>query len=79
MDADINAVNHHWVIAVDIILTVELVKYFFSCIVRSVRDDIITPFDRTENISAFLSIQNSWALDRHDFFVRVRANEQCVD
>ena len=75
MDANINAVDHHWVIAMDIILAVELVEYFFSCIVRSVRDDIITPLDRTKNISAFLSVQNSWALDGHDFLVRIWAND----
>ena len=74
MDANINAVDHHWVIAVDIILAVELIEYFFSCIVRSVRDDIITPLDRTENISAFLSVQNSWALDGLNFLVRIWAN-----
>ena len=74
MDANINAVDHHWVIAMDIILAVELVEYFFSCIVRSVRDDIITPLDRTENISAFLSVQNSWALDGLNFLVRIWAN-----
>ena len=74
MDANINAIDHHWVIAMDIILAVELVEYFFSCIVRSVRDDIITPLDRTENISAFLSVQNSWALDGLNFLVRIWAN-----
>ena len=74
MDANINTVDHHWVIAVNIILAVELIEYFFSCIVRSVRDDIITPFDRSENIGAFLSVQNSWALDGHNFFVRIRTN-----
>ena len=74
MDANINAVDHHWVIAMDIILAVELIEYFFSCIVRSVRDDIITPLDRTENISAFLSVQNSWALDGLNFLVRIWAN-----
>ena len=74
MDADIDAVDHHRVISMDIILTVKLVKYFFICIVRSVSDDIITPFDRTENIGAFLSVQNSWALNGHNFFVRIWAN-----
>ena len=74
MDANINAVDHYWVIAMDIILAVELIEYFFSCIVRSVRDDIITPLDRTENISAFLSVQNSWALDGLNFLVRIWAN-----
>ena len=75
MDADINTVYHHWVIAVNIILAVKLIEYFFSCIVRSVRDDIITPFDRSENIGAFLSVQNSRALYSHNFFVRVGAND----
>ena len=79
MDADINTVDHHWVITMDIILAIELIKHFFSSIIRSVRNDIITPLDCTENIGAFLSVQNSWTLDGHNFFVRIGANNKCVN
>ena len=74
MDADIHTVDHHRVITMDIKLAVKLVKYFFSGVVRSVSDDIISPFYRTENIGAFRSVQNSWALDSNNFFVRIGAN-----
>ena len=63
----------------DIILAVELVEYLLSGVVGGVRDDIITPFDCAENIGAFRTVQNCGALDGHDFFVRIGADDQCVN
>ena len=62
----------------EVVLTVDLIEYFFSWLVRRIRDHLVSPFYSSQNFRPFSTIQNCRSFENHNILVRVWSKDQSV-